>query len=893
MESPSVTARRAEYGEEIFIARFALVFSSNVSTNSQDDRASICAYIRVSIFISLSARLSNANGHKVLSMSDGFYRAFEDRLRGSRDVIKDRLRAYLPFIEPLKVCYPDAPTIDLGCGRGEWLELLQDNGFCPAGFDMDDAMLEACRERGLSAEHGDAIVALKNLADASQIVVSGFHLAEHLPFDVLRTLVKEALRVLKPGGLLILETPNPENLTVGTSSFYLDPTHLRPIPPLLLAFVPEYYGFGNVKTIRLQEPVHLQSGQGIGLQDVLGGVSPDYAIIAQKGAGENVISATSGAFAQEYGISLEMLASRYDKQFENRVLEFETRAAEAGVRAAEAVTRAAEAETRVVDMLNSKSWRLTAPLRVTSLLVKQVKHKISAGASIILSMPSRMARSALQLRKTHSNTSAPANAEMPMPIVSSPHSVSVRQFDTPPPRAVQDAVVPSHLDAQEKAQAPESQSGAQRLNILILCIYPINNPMHGGQIRARNIADTYINAGQAVQVVGVLSSNSYPEEDGFDNYPGVPALKSVLPDLFLMDDYAIGKLYVNEDRYYNRLVKLIKSTPDLIHVEQPWLFEFAKRYNQTLIRPAILVYGAQNTEYDLKLSILRNHMSMEQALAKAEMVRRVESQAISAADGVIGVSASDIEWVKQQTSAPVLLAPNGITPWTATRAGTQWVNEFVGKRRYALFCGSAHPPNLEGFFTLFDGGFGSLSPDQRLIVVGGVGQMIANDSRFPQSAKLAERLMLTGYTRQANLDGLLVHAHCIILPITQGGGTNLKTAEALWTGHHIVTTSVAMRGFEEFVGSEGVMVADTPKAFKQALRRAMSQPPLDLSAEEREKRRTILWQACLKPLAAFVCSVKYLDMNDEASSFAGIMHKNNLCLTFPPLAVSALPAAYL
>ena len=186
-------------------------------------------------------------------MIDGFYRAFEDRYRGSRHLIKDRLRVYLPFIEQLKACYPDTPALDLGCGRGEWLELLQENGFKPTGVDVDDGMLEACRELGLSVEHCDALEALKNLADESQIVVSGFHIAEHLPFDILQTLVKETLRVLKPGGLLILETPNPENLTVGTSSFYFDPSHLRPIPPPLLAFLPEYYGFKNVKTIRLQE----------------------------------------------------------------------------------------------------------------------------------------------------------------------------------------------------------------------------------------------------------------------------------------------------------------------------------------------------------------------------------------------------------------------------------------------------------------------------------------------------------------------------------------------------------------------------------------------------------------------------------------------------------------
>ncbi len=304
-------------------------------------------------------------------MIDDFYRAFEDRYRGPRDLIKTRLRVYLPFIEPLKTCYADAPTIDLGCGRGEWLELLQESDFRPVGVDLDDGMLEACRELGLPAEHGDVIEALKSLADESQIVVSGFHIVEHLPFGVLQTLVQEALRVLKPGGLLILETPNPENLTVGTCNFYYDPTHLHPIPPPLLAFLPEYYGFKNVKTIRLQESVHLQLEQSITLHDVLAGVSPDFAIIAQKEADENIISATSGAFKKEYGISIEMLASRYDKQSESRIQQ-------ADAKAQQADNKAQQAEAALKAFYSSSSWRITAPLRWAVVRLRRTADHIRA-----------------------------------------------------------------------------------------------------------------------------------------------------------------------------------------------------------------------------------------------------------------------------------------------------------------------------------------------------------------------------------------------------------------------------------------------------------------------------------------------------------------------------------
>ena len=170
-------------------------------------------------------------------ISTDFYRAFEDRYRGSRELIGQRLEAYLPFIQPLPVIYQPANAVDLGCGRGERLELLQGAGFVPQGIDLDACMLAACTERGLPATQGDAIAHLKSLADQSQCIVSGFHIAEHMAFDDLETLVIHSMRVLKPGGLLILETPNPENVVVGACNFFLDPTHLRPIPPLLLSFL--------------------------------------------------------------------------------------------------------------------------------------------------------------------------------------------------------------------------------------------------------------------------------------------------------------------------------------------------------------------------------------------------------------------------------------------------------------------------------------------------------------------------------------------------------------------------------------------------------------------------------------------------------------------------------
>jgi O-antigen chain-terminating methyltransferase len=260
--------------------------------------------------------------------SIGLYKAFEDLHRGSHELIKSRLGVYLPFVEVIKSIYPPAPSsstatpaieaLDLGCGRGEWLELLKENGVSAEGIDLDDDMLSACRVQGLKVATGDAVAYLQSLPNNSRSVISGFHIAEHLSLEDLKIVVEESLRVLKPAGLLILEVPNTENLVVGTSSFYLDPTHQRPLPSQLLTFLTDYFGFARSKLLRLQEPAPLRDElTPVSLFNVLSAVSPDYAVIAQKQAEANTLASFDVLFNQTYGLSLDVLAIRYQSHIDD------------------------------------------------------------------------------------------------------------------------------------------------------------------------------------------------------------------------------------------------------------------------------------------------------------------------------------------------------------------------------------------------------------------------------------------------------------------------------------------------------------------------------------------------------------------------------------------------
>ena len=114
--------------------------------------------------------------------------------------------------------------LDAGCGRGEWLELLKEQGITTGrGIDNNRVMVKQCEGYGLDVIEGDVIESLRDFPSASLGAVTAFHLIEHLPLNVLVKFLDETARVLKSGGIAIFETPNPENILVGAFTFYLDP----------------------------------------------------------------------------------------------------------------------------------------------------------------------------------------------------------------------------------------------------------------------------------------------------------------------------------------------------------------------------------------------------------------------------------------------------------------------------------------------------------------------------------------------------------------------------------------------------------------------------------------------------------------------------------------------
>ncbi|GDY14974.1 hypothetical protein LBMAG53_38520 [Planctomycetota bacterium] len=220
-------------------------------------------------------------------LMDRLYARFEDRFRGDRADIRQRLEIYLPEVRNSGAGTLRAPVLDIGCGRGEWLELLTAEGLVGRGIDTSAAFAALAEKLGIEAEKADALAHLRAQPDGSLGAVTAFHLVEHLPFTVLLALIAECHRVLRPGGLLLLETPNPGNLLVGANWFWLDPTHLRPLPPGMLQFFVAQAGFSDA-AVREVNPMRTQDREQLGLHELSPGLERvlcgpmDYAIIAHR-----------------------------------------------------------------------------------------------------------------------------------------------------------------------------------------------------------------------------------------------------------------------------------------------------------------------------------------------------------------------------------------------------------------------------------------------------------------------------------------------------------------------------------------------------------------------------------------------------------------------------------
>ena len=186
-------------------------------------------------------------------LDDTTYFEFEDEARGDEAEIRERQRSYVSFLADVSKATAARPVLDLGCGRGELLELLREAEVPARGVDSNALMVERCREKGLDVSRGDLFAILEALPQGSLSAVTAAQVVEHLPVAALVRLLALARRAVAPGGGLLLETINPESL-YAMKFFWFDPTHVRPVPAPTLTALARGAGFSSIQ-VRMLSPV--------------------------------------------------------------------------------------------------------------------------------------------------------------------------------------------------------------------------------------------------------------------------------------------------------------------------------------------------------------------------------------------------------------------------------------------------------------------------------------------------------------------------------------------------------------------------------------------------------------------------------------------------------------
>ncbi len=394
--------------------------------------------------------------------------------------------------------------------------------------------------------------------------------------------------------------------------------------------------------------------------------------------------------------------------------------------------------------------------------------------------------------------------------------------------------------------------------ILVLGSYPALNPRHGGQVRLSSIVAAY--QGQGFKVV---QASFFPAHD-FYTKSALGKADVALPVASLhrwkgkpnhwVEDLATGEVASADARALADLERY-SGKVDFVHLEQPWLLPVVEKLRE---RGAIgnfkLVYGSQNIEHELKRAILRQHHVAEEDEI-SEAVLALERRCAQQAAVIAAVTNDDAQVISSWTSTPVVLAGNGVKPWHSDEHARAKLRERIGPDPFCLYVASAHPPNIQGFCDSFGESLAGLSPAQRVVLAGHVGEFIPPTEWFKRWQPLNERrTVVLGVLDIGELSAVRDLAHTFLLPVTSGGGSNLKTAEALYSGRHVVATPLAMRGFEHLADLPGLRVVQPGAEFAHAVSRSLDEPQPVWAAQPALRRESLGWPYALAALCDALAS---------------------------------------
>jgi glycosyltransferase involved in cell wall biosynthesis len=370
------------------------------------------------------------------------------------------------------------------------------------------------------------------------------------------------------------------------------------------------------------------------------------------------------------------------------------------------------------------------------------------------------------------------------------------------------------------------------LKVLQLSQYPIHPRISGGQRRAGAIHDGYRRAGVDACYAIIFDPNAYPAAVGTPgSYVVGPSTMSAVAANPLLIDVVIGELFDLDPvcakpllRFWNRF------QPDVVQLEHCYLWPGVKRLFDTgQVRRVPVVYSSHNYETAMKQAIYARFASAEEREASIAKVRAAEEDLTRTADLTVTVSASDREVALAMGARRCVVVRNGSDRIVAKEAELQhWRARLFAERKssFVLFVSSNHLPNYVGFQELAGTYLSYLPPDACIAVAGGIGTFMAAQPAFRSSMLLnRSRLLILGTgLSDADLAALVQMSSAILLPITDGGGSNIKTVEALLSGRPTIATRFAFRSYEEFQSLPQVILCDTAAEFQRAIQTAILAP---------------------------------------------------------------------
>lgn len=381
--------------------------------------------------------------------------------------------------------------------------------------------------------------------------------------------------------------------------------------------------------------------------------------------------------------------------------------------------------------------------------------------------------------------------------------------------------------------------------VLGLGTYPVVSPVHGGQRRVNAIRTFYRRIGIDYVHACVYDSTIYgPPLVGPHDIPLVAASTAFGPTALTGDLLSGLQSETHDPSWRHFLQTMERVKPDALQLEQAFMWPLAKRVLQTAGQWLPIIYSSHNVEAPLKLAIMESSGVARELRDKVTgIIENIESEICNSAALIVCVSLSDRGYYRQLAACPIIVASNGVDRPPATPPDRKIVRTAFGNNRFVFTVGSAYVPNIEGFCDcVAEGGIFFSPPLKSIAVCGGISDGILGHPKY-QRFLAANSARVSFFPQISDIDLWAIKNAChgVVLPILSGGGSNLKTAEALTLGKWIVATPTALRGFEAFADAEGVIVAKNRRDFHRGIARVLRAPPLEMSEASRKARDVLHW----------------------------------------------------